>query len=88
MVILCKVGVGWVGGFSCTEFAEIFEIFLFVEGVIGSILGVGGGWGVGLAEGGAGGFASKVCISTFSVAQSSARMHFCSAWSSVICVPG
>ena len=42
LVILCKVGVRWVGGFSCTEFAEIFEIFLFVEGVIGSILGVGG----------------------------------------------
>ena len=71
------------GGFSCRKFSEMFESFLFVEGVIGSILG----GGVGLAGGGA----SMVCISvlaTSSVVQSSARLHFCSAWSFVTCVPG
>ena len=34
LVILCKVGVGCVGGFSCREFADIFESFLFVGGVL------------------------------------------------------
>ena len=80
--ILFKAGGGWGDRFTCRKFAEMFGSFLFAEGVIGSILG---GWcKFGRGEGW---LSSKVCISTFSVAQSSARMHFCSAWSSVMCVP-